>query len=415
MNEKPTNIKINGDRLMDTIFEMAKIGATAKGGCNRQTLTDLDRQGRDLFKSWCDAAGCSMGIDEMGNMFARRPGRNNDLAPVVMGSHLDTQPTGGKYDGIAGVLTGLEVIRTLNDFGYETERPIEVVNWTNEEGTRFAPAMLASGVYGGAFDKEYAYDLRDFEDSRFGDELERIGYKGELPCEPRDWDSFFELHIEQGPILEDEAKTIGVVTGGQGIRWYNLTITGKESHAGTTPIDRRKDALLAGSEVICKLRDIAEAHGPDGVSTVGHQSVIPGSRNVIPGQIVMTIDIRHPDEQHLSAMNDELEDAVANACGRNELAYDLEAVWYFPPVKFDENRVAAVRNAAEEAGHSHRNIVSGAGHDACFVARVAPTAMIFIPCRDGLSHNEEEHAEPEHIIAGCDVLLRAVLSRASSL
>lgn len=413
MAEQPTNIKIDGDRLMQTIFEMAKIGATPKGGCNRQTLTDLDRQGRDLFKSWCEAAGCTLEVDEMGNMFARRPGKNPDLPPVVMGSHLDTQPTGGKYDGVAGVLTGLEVIRTLNDYGFETERPIEVVNWTNEEGTRFAPAMLASGVYGKAFTKDYAHNLKDFEGHTFGAELERIGYKGDRPCEPQEWDSFFELHIEQGPILEAEEKTIGVVVGGQGMRWYTATITGRESHAGSTPTERRKDALLAAAKVFARLREIAVEHGPYGVATVGHVDVRPNSRNVIPGEVLFTVDIRHPEGAHLDAMGEAFKAAVAEACAFEGLAFDIEDIWNFPPVKFDDDRVAAVRRAAEAAGHGHRDMVSGAGHDACYVARVAPTAMIFIPCKDGLSHNEEEHAEPEHIVAGCDVLLRAVLERAS--
>ncbi len=414
MSEKPTNIKIDGDRLMQTIFEMARIGATPKGGCNRQTLTDLDREGRDLFRSWCEAAGCAVEIDELGNMFARRPGKRPELPPVVMGSHLDTQPTGGKYDGVAGVLTGLEVIRTLNDFGFETERPIEVVNWTNEEGTRFAPAMLASGVYGGAFTRDYAYALEDFEGATFGAELERIGYKGERPCAPRDWDSFFELHIEQGPILEAEGKTIGVVTGGQGMRWYNVTITGRESHAGTTPIDRRKDALLAAAKVFVRLREIATDHGPYGVTTVGHVDVHPSSRNVIPGEVMFTVDLRHPEADHLEAMGEAFRAAVAEACALEALEGGVEEIWYFPPVAFDADRVAAVRRATEAAGLSHRDMVSGAGHDACYVARVAPTAMIFIPCKDGLSHNEAEHAEPEHLIAGCDVLLRAVLERAAS-
>jgi N-carbamoyl-L-amino-acid hydrolase len=336
------------------------------------------------------------------------------LPPVGWVSRWLPITTGGKYDGVAGVLTGLEVIRTLNDFGYETDRPIEVVNWTNEEGTRFAPAMLASGVFGGAFTRDYAYALKDFEGHEFGAELARIGYRGELPCAPRPWDSFFELHIEQGPILEAEGKAIGVVTDGQGMRWYTCTITGRESHAGTTPLDRRKDALLAAAEVIVRLRAIAREHGPAGVATVGHLEAFPQSRNIIPGRVLFTVDLRHPDDAHLTAMGEALKAALNEACAAEQLAHEVEEVWYFPPVRFDPERVAAVRRAAEEAGLSHRDIVSGAGHDACYVARVAPTAMIFIPCRDGLSHNEEEHAEPEHIIAGCDVLLRAVLERAAA-
>ena len=414
MSEKPTNIKINGDRLMDTLFEMAKIGGTEKGGCNRQTLTDLDRQGRDLFKSWCEDAGCTVTVDEMGNMFARRPGKNDDLPPVVMGSHLDTQPTGGKYDGVAGVLTGLEVIRTLNDHDYQTDHPIVVVNWTNEEGTRFAPAMLSSGVYGGAFTLDWAYALKDKDGKSFGDELERIGYKGDLPCKPQDWKCHIELHIEQGPILEAEDKTIGVVVGGQGMRWFDVTITGWESHAGSTPMPRRKDALVAASKVVAGLDQLAHDHAPYAVTTVGVLDVFPSSRNIIPGKVSFSVDMRHPEAGTLENMAASLQDLVKDACGRDGLDYEVNEIWHFPPVKFDDSCIDAVRNAAEACGYSHRDMVSGAGHDSCYTARVTPTSMIFIPCKDGLSHNELEYAKPEDCIAGCNVLLRAALQLAQA-
>jgi beta-ureidopropionase / N-carbamoyl-L-amino-acid hydrolase len=407
-----TNLRVNGRRLMDAILEMARIGATPKGGCNRQTLTDLDREGRDLLKRWCVEAGLTVTVDEMGNMFARRPGRRDDLPPVALGSHLDTQPTGGKYDGVLGVLAGLEVVRTLNDAGLQTERPIVVVNWTNEEGTRFAPAMLSSGVFGGAFTRDYAYARTDREGRTFGEELARIGYKGDLPCRAQDWRCHLELHIEQGPILEAESKAIGVVTDGQGIRWLDVAITGRESHAGPTPMPRRKDALVAAAKVIARLDEIARAHGPDGVATVGVIDAYPASRNIIPGRVDFTVDMRHPDAGHLEAMANELRAAIADACARDSLEHVCDEIWYFPPVEFDRTCVETVRAAAEALGYGHRDMVSGAGHDAFYTARAVPTSMIFIPCRDGLSHNEEEHAEPEHIEAGANVLLGACLRMA---
>ncbi len=331
MSETPSNLRINGQRLWDSLMEMAQIGATPKGGCNRQTLTDLDRQGRDLFRRWCEAAGCTVTVDEMGNMMARRPGRRDELPPVVIGSHLDTQPTGGKYDGVAGVLSGLEIVRTLNDLQYETDHPIMVVNWTNEEGTRFSPAMLSSGVWAGAFTKDYAYGRTDRDGKRLGDELQRIGYKGDLPCRPQDWKCHLELHIEQGPILEAEGKEIGVVTGGQGIRWYDVKITGKESHAGSTPMPRRKDALVAASKVIVALDEIARAHAPHAVTTVGELAIARPSRNVIPGEVLFSVDMRHPEEPVIEAMDKALRAAVAEACARDGLPHEVEQIWNFPP------------------------------------------------------------------------------------
>mgnify|MGYP005844354983 CR=1 FL=1 len=409
-----TNLRIDGQRLWDALMEMARIGATAKGGCNRQTLTDLDREGRDLFRRWCEAAGLTVTVDEMGNMFARRRGRRDDLPPVVMGSHLDTQPTGGKFDGVGGVLCALEVVRTLNDAGYETDHPLIVVNWTNEEGTRFAPAMLASGVWAGAFTKEFAYARTDRDGKLFGEELVRIGYQGELPCAPQDWKCHLELHIEQGPILEAEGKEIGVVTGGQGIRWLDVTITGKESHAGSTPMPRRKDALVAAAKVVTRLDEIAREHAPHGVTTVGELRIAKPSRNVIPGEVFFTVDMRHPEHAVIEAMEAKLRAAVDDACARDGLPHKVEQIWYFPPVAFDPRCIAAVRGAAQELGYGWREMVSGPGHDSCYTARKVPTAMIFVPCKDGLSHNEEEWAEPAHMEAGCNVLLRAALKLAQA-
>ncbi|WP_027132991.1 Zn-dependent hydrolase [Geminicoccus roseus] len=414
MSPKPSNLHIDGRRFWDSLMEMAKIGATPKGGCNRQTLTDLDKQGRELFQSWVEAIGCTVEVDEMGNMFARRAGKRDDLPPVVIGSHLDTQPTGGKFDGVAGVLCGLEVLRTLHDAGYETDHPVMVVNWTNEEGSRFSPAMLSSGVWAQAFTKEWAYGIKDRDGKSFGDELARIGFKGDRPCQPADWKCHFELHIEQGPILEAEDKQIGVVTGVQGIRWLDVTITGKESHAGSTPMPRRKDALVAASKVITALDEIARRHAPAAVATVGEIKIAKPSRNVIPGEVWFTVDLRHPDSATVDAMEEELRQAVGSACERDGLPSNVERLWDSPPVQFHPDCIDAVEAAAKEAGYAYRKLVSGPGHDSAYTARHVPTSMIFIPCKDGLSHNEEESAKPEDLAAGCEVMLRAVLTMAQA-
>lgn len=408
------NIQVNKERLWDSLMEMAQIGGTEKGGCARLALTDLDRQGRDLFVRWCREAGCTITVDRMGNIFARRAGRNNDLPPVVCGSHLDTQPTGGKFDGVFGVLAGLEVVRTLNDHGYETDAPIEVSVWTNEEGSRFAPAMVASGVFAGVFTEEYGLSRADLDGRTMGEELDRIGYKGDLAVGGRPFKAFFETHIEQGPILEAEKKTIGIVQGIQGIRWFECTVTGVESHAGTTPMNRRKDAMLGVSRLVDRINKIALGHAPFAVSTVGLVKVSPNSRNVIPGSVFFSVDLRHPDDETLLAMKAELEAATDEVCNELGLTHDLHEIWYNPPAPFDADCIASVRQAAEEAGYSHMDIVSGAGHDAGYLCKVAPTAMVFVPCEDGISHNEVENATPEDLAAGCNVLMRAMLAHASA-
>ncbi len=408
------NLRINGERLWATLMETAEIGKTAKGGIKRLTLTDLDRQVRDWFKAKAEEAGCTVHIDDMGNMFAIRPGRNNDLAPVACGSHLDTQPTGGKYDGILGVLAGLEAVRTLNDAGYETEAPIMVVNWTNEEGSRFAPPMLSSGVYGGAFSLDWAYAREDREGTLFKDALEGIGYRGDEPVGERPMQCFFEVHIEQGPILEAEGKTIGVVTDGQGQRWYEVTFTGFESHAGTTPMPLRKDALVAASKLVQGVQDIARSKAPDGVGTVGLMEVSPNSRNVIPGSAFLTVDFRHPDDAKLSSMDRELKTMATEIAKEQGVEVEVKDIWYFPPVRFDEDCIKAVRDAAELCGYSARDMVSGAGHDACYIARKVPTSMIFAPCEKGISHNEIENMTLDEAEASANVLLHALLSRANA-
>jgi len=404
--------RIDGERLWHSLMEMAKIGATEKGGNCRLALTDLDRDGRNLFVQWCRDAGCSIKVDKMGNIFARRDGRNNDLPPVMTGSHLDTQPTGGRFDGVYGVLAGLEVIRSLNDLGYETEHPVEVSVWTNEEGSRFAPAMVASGVFAGAFDLEYGLSRADADGTTIGEELERIGYAGTEAVGGRDIHAFFEVHIEQGPILEIEGQTIGVVTDAQGLRWFDLTVFGLESHAGPTPMAERKDAMAGATRMADFIYKVAHDNAPLGCATIGSMSVFPNSRNVIPGRVDMTIDMRHPDLSTLDKMETSMRAGIDKVAGDIGLTTTLDRIFCYDPIQFDEGCIAAVRDAAEFCGFSKRDIVSGAGHDSCYISRVAPTSMIFVPCIDGISHNEIEDAKPEWISAGGNVLFHAILGKA---
>lgn len=410
------NLKSNGPRLWDSLMEMAKIGATEKGGVCRLALTDIDKAGRDLFVQWCEEAGCTITVDRMGNIFARRPGTNPDLPPVMMGSHLDSQPTGGRFDGVYGVLSGLEVVRSLNDLGIETEAPIEVAAWTNEEGSRFAPAMVSSGVFAGVFDLDYGLSRADLDGKTMGEELERIGYAGtaEASVKAHPVGAYYEAHIEQGPILEAEDKTVGVVTDCQGQRWYEITFTGVESHAGPTPMNRRKDALLGAARVVDAVNAIGLKYAPNACATVGLMQIHPNSRNVIPGQVFFTVDFRHPDDAILAQMDADLRAEVDKIAAGIGLETDFEQIWYYAPVKFNETCVNAVRKGVEAGGYSTRDMVSGAGHDACYLASVCPTGMIFIPCVDGISHNEIEDAKPEWVEAGADVLLHAVLETAKA-
>ncbi|RWN52427.1 Zn-dependent hydrolase [Mesorhizobium sp.] len=406
------NLRINSDRLWDSIMEMAKIGPGVAGGNNRQTLTDTDGEGRQLFKGWCEAAGLEMGLDEMGTMFARREGTEPDLPPVYVGSHLDTQPTGGKYDGVLGVLGGLEIVRSLNELGIKTKHPIVVTNWTNEEGARFAPAMMASGVFAGVLDQADVYEHVDKDGKKFGEELERIGWKGSEKVGERKIHAFFELHIEQGPILEDEGIDIGVVTHGQGLKWLQVTLTGKEAHTGSTPMPKRRNAGLGMARVIELVHEIAMDYQPDAVGAVGHMEVYPNSRNIIAGRTMFTIDIRSPEKEVLDAMDGRIREGIDTICEALDIQYQIDQVGHFDPVTFDPGCVKAVRDAAERLGYTHRNIVSGAGHDACWINRVAPTAMVMCPCVDGLSHNEAEEITKEWAAAGADVLFHAVVETA---
>jgi beta-ureidopropionase / N-carbamoyl-L-amino-acid hydrolase len=407
------NLQVDGERLWASLMQLAEIGATAKGGVCRLAASDLDGEARRLFIRWCEAAGCSVAVDGIGNIFARRPGKNADLPPIVTGSHLDTQPTGGKFDGAYGVMAGLEVVRSLNDLGYETEAPIEVVAWTNEEGSRFSPAMTGSGVFTGVFDITYGLGRPDnFSGVTLGAELQRIGFAGEAPVGGRPVGAYFEAHIEQGPILEANGNTIGVVTGAQGQRWYEVTVTGAEAHAGPTPMPRRKDALVGAARMIDAVNRIGHAHAPFACATVGFVQVSPNSRNTIPGRVFFTVDFRHPEDAVLTAMDRDLR----AACGEAAAAARVEAVvnefWHFPPTPFDPALIGAVRDAARAQGYPHQDIISGAGHDAVYMARVAPTAMVFVPCAGGISHNEIEDAKPDDLAAGCNVLLNALLEAA---
>lgn len=408
------NLRVNGARLWDSLMAMAQIGPGEKGGNCRLALSDEDKLGRDLFVKWCRDAGCDIVIDQMGNVFARRQGEQPELPPIVTGSHLDTQPHGGRFDGVYGVLAGLEVIRTLNDSQIKTQRPIEVAVWTNEEGARFAPSMIASGVFSGAYSVEDALAITDGDGRSIGEELERIGYAGEQLCGDHPVGAFFEAHIEQGPLLERESKTIGVVTTVQGLRWYDAHVAGQDAHAGSTPMPGRRNALVGAASMVSAIDALALDNAPAAVATVGQLDVSPNSRNTIPGQVDFTVDLRHPDAYVLASMDERLRsecDAIASAL---KLEFSLEQVSYTAPITFDSECVEAVREASAALGYAHREMASGAGHDACYVSKVAPTGMIFVPCRDGLSHNEEESAEPDDLEAGCNVLLHAMLSRAET-
>ncbi|MFV0514138.1 MAG: Zn-dependent hydrolase [Jhaorihella sp.] len=412
MTAPAQNIRINGDRLWESLMDMARIGPGIAGGNNRQTLTDEDAEGRALFRTWCEEAGMSMGLDRMGNMFARREGTDPDALPVYVGSHLDTQPTGGKYDGVLGVLGGLEIVRTLNDLGIRTRHPIVVTNWTNEEGTRFAPAMLASGVFAGVLDQDWAEDRRDAEGKRFGDELDRIGWRGTEEVGARKMRAFFELHIEQGPILEAEGKEIGVVTHGQGLRWVQCTVTGKGQHTGSTPMRMRRNAGRGLAQITELVHEIAMARQPNAVGAIGHIDIYPNSRNIIPERAVFTVDFRSHELETLTGMVDELLSKAPGICADLGCAFESEVVGQFDPPAFDPDCVAAVRGAAQRLGYSHMDIISGAGHDACWINRVAPTAMVMCPCVDGLSHNEAEEISKDWARAGADVLFHAVVETA---
>ncbi|MGE8348440.1 Zn-dependent hydrolase [Pseudomonas helleri] len=413
--QQQANQSINGERLWASLMELAKLGATVKGGVCRLALTDLDRQARDIFVRWCEDAGCTVSVDAVGNIFARRPGLNPDLPPVMTGSHIDTQPTGGKFDGCFGVLAGVEVLRTLNDLKIQTQAPIEVVVWTNEEGSRFAPCMMGSGVFAEKFTLEETLAKTDAQGVTVGEALNAIGYAGSRKVSGHPVGAYFEAHIEQGPILEDERKTIGVVLGALGQKWFDLNLRGVEAHAGPTPMHLRKDALVGAAAVVAAVNKAALGHQPHACGTVGCLQAYPGSRNVIPGEVRMTLDFRHLQPERLDSMISEVREVIEATCAKHGLSFELTPTADFPPLYFNPDCVNAVRNAASELGLSHMDIVSGAGHDAIFLAELGPAGMIFVPCEGGISHNEIENADPKDLAAGCAVLLKAMLAASETV
>ena len=408
-------LRINGDRLNRDLLELARIGQTPKGGVCRLALTDLDRAGREWVIQKAKSLGLSISIDAIGNTFMRRAGQDPTLPAVMTGSHIDTQPTGGKYDGNYGVLAGLEVMATLNDLSIETQAPMEVVFWTNEEGSRFTPVMMGSGVFAGAFSLEHAYSRTDASGVTVRAELERIGYLGTKPVGDHPCAAYFEAHIEQGPVLEHHRTTIGVVPAVMGLRWFDCTVFGFEAHAGPTPMTIRQDALQIATQIIQYVNTLALEHAPNGRGTVGMIKAFPNSRNVIPGRVQFSIDLRHPNPQSLSEMHAQLLTFISSLNPLCSAPIALEEVSYFPPCPFDASCINAIRSACQELGYSHMDVVSGAGHDAIYMARVAPAGMIFIPCKDGVSHNEIEDADPKDIEAGANVLLHAMLQFANPL
>jgi N-carbamoyl-L-amino-acid hydrolase len=412
MTKIASNLQIDSVRLWDTIHETAQFGATAKGGVRRLTLGPEDKQVRDWFRAACEAAGLEVHVDALGSMFGLRRGRDMSKLPVGLGSHLDTQPTGGKYDGVLGTLAALEVVRTLNDAGIETEAPLCIVNWTNEEGSRFAPATMASAAYAGEYTTDNILARKDAAGVTVGEALDVIGYRGSTPVGRQKFGAFVELHIEQGPLLEAESKIIGVVDRGQGIAWYDGRIVGFESHAGTTPMPLRRDALAVLSEIVLAVERIAKAHGPNAVGTVGEAVIAAPSRNVIPGEVAFTVDVRSPESKTLDAMDAELRAAIAEIAPRRRVEIDLTAIWRKAPTVFDPKLVDAVEGAAKMLGYTNRRITSGAGHDACNLATVVPAAMVFVPCKDGVSHNELEDATQADCAAGANVLMHTVLALA---
>jgi N-carbamoyl-L-amino-acid hydrolase len=405
-------MSIDSQRLWKSLMDLARIGATDKGGVRRLALSKLDGEARDLFIRWCKEAGCGIAIDGIGNIFARRPGRNNALPPIITGSHIDTQPSGGKFDGNYGVMSGLEVIRTLNDHKIRTEAPVEVAVWTNEEGSRFTPVMMGSGVFVGAFTLESTLERADLEGITVRQALTQIGYAGAEKIGGRPVGAYFEAHIEQGPILEDTRNVIGVVVGALGLRWYDVVVSGQDAHAGPTPMRLRKDALLVASKIVAEVNALAYRYQPDGRGTVGFMQVKPNSRNVIPGEVRFSVDLRHAQDETLDSMENEMRAACERFAREGKVSASVERVANYPACQFEAGCVSAVRNAAQTLGLSHMDIVSGAGHDAIYMARVAPTSMIFVPCEGGISHNEIENAKAEDLAAGCNVLLNVMLEKA---
>ena len=410
MTTPADNLRVDAARLWSTLMETAAFGATAKGGLRRLALSAEDAQVRRWFVAACEGAGCEVRVDELGNIFARRPGTDPALPPIAIGSHLDTQPTGGRFDGILGVLAGLEVIRRLDDAGIVTRHPIEVIDWTNEEGARFTPAMLSSGAFAGVFDTGYARSRTDRDGVTFAAALEAIGFKGPEPVGGHPLAAHFELHIEQGPVLEDADIEVGVVVGVQGIRWLDVEVTGQACHAGTTPMALRHDALQGAARLAGAVDAVGRSDPGRSLSTIGVFEAFPGSRNTVPETVRLTVDLRHPEPAELDRMEGDLRASATAIAAELGVGIAIDQIWSSPPVVFAPACVGAVRQAVERLGYSRQDIVSGAGHDSVYVSRVAPTGMIFIPCENGISHNEAENITPAQAETGANVLLHAVLA-----
>jgi len=394
-------------------METARFGGTPGGGVTRLPLSDADKEVRDWFAAACRSLELAVSVDDMGNMFARREGKNRSLPPVSFGSHLDTQAGGGRFDGVLGVLAGLEAMRTLSEQGVVAEAPLELINWTGEEGCRFPP-LLGSGVFVGAYKRDWAYSSKDPDGMRFIDELERIGYRGSESVSGHKLGAYFELHIEQGPILEIEHKVIGVVTGARGQLWYDGVVSGQQGHAGTTPMAMRRDPMVTFSRIVDEAFRLASDYEPEGLATIGHVEVLPNSRNVIPGTVKFTIDLRHANKPLLHKMDEEMMTRVRKIAADGVTTVDFKRFWLVEPMEFDARCASAVRDSAEALGYSHMDIVTGPGHDAVQASKFTPTAMIFVPCKGGVSHNEAESVDPDHATAGANVLLNAVLACAGT-
>jgi N-carbamoyl-L-amino-acid hydrolase len=409
-----TSLRIDAARFWNTVMRSGEIGPGKAGGLRRLALTDADKEMRDLFVTWCTEAGCTVSIDRVGTIFARRPGTDDHLPPVLIGSHLDTQVAGGKYDGIVGVLAGLEVLRTLDERRVRTKRPLELVCWTNEEGARFTPPMVASGAFAGVFDVDWVLALRDDDGGVFGAELERIGYAGKTAVGGRGIDAYFELHIEQGPILDKETVPVGIVTGGYAVRGMHVDIHGETAHAGPTPMDRRRNALIGAAMLAVAVNDIGwKYHATEGKATVPRLIAWPNKAGILSEYAQVTCDVRHADPRIADTMWAEVKAAMPDCAKRANVEMRVAGEWQFGSERFDPGCIRLIRAAAQELGVRHRDILSQAGHDAYYISRIAPTAMIFTPCRDGISHNEAEHAERDETVPGVNVLLHAVLARAN--
>jgi N-carbamoyl-L-amino-acid hydrolase len=408
------DLATNPKRYWATIERSAQIGVGRPGGLARVALSDADREMRDQFVAWCREAGCTVSVDGVGNIFGKRPGKDPAAPPVVIGSHLDTQVNGGRYDGIVGVLAGLEIVRSLNDRKIETKRPIEVVNWTNEEGARFSPPMIAAGAFAGVYPVDWVLDRRDDDGKRLGDELRRIGYAGTAPVGGRKLDSYFELHIEQGPLLDQKRIDVGVVTHGYTAHGFIVEVKGETAHTGPWPMDKRKNALVGAAMLAVAAHEIGwKYHATQGKGTAARIVAWPNKPGILSDWAQFTGDFRHEDRSAADRMFLEFKEAMKSCAQRANVEMKIIDQWTWNAELFDKECIALVRDTAKSLGYASLDLPSQAGHDAYHVARVAPTAMIFSPCRDGITHNNNEHADLERTAPAVNVLANVVLARAN--